>query len=76
MGFFFKGANHKKVEKYVGTNLKKRDWYYSKVSKHAKNYKLFTSHSDEYVVAQVANGVVGEKAQRIMQFAIMLHLLQ
>jgi hypothetical protein len=37
---------------------------------------LFTSHSDEYVVAQVANGVVGEKAQRIMQFAIMLHLLQ
>jgi hypothetical protein len=34
---FCKHASHKKVEKYVGTNIKKMDWYYSKVSKHAKN---------------------------------------
>jgi hypothetical protein len=41
--------------------VKKGDWYYSKVSRHAKNKKLFTSHSRESIVAQVANGVVGEK---------------
>jgi hypothetical protein len=27
---------------------------------------LFASHSHEFVVAQVANGVVGEKAQKVM----------
>ncbi len=40
--------------------MKKGDWYYSKVSRHGKNKKMFISHNRESVVAQVANGVVGE----------------
>jgi hypothetical protein len=46
--------------------VKKGGWYYSKVSRHAKNKKMFTSHSCESIVGQVANGVVGEKVQNVV----------
>jgi hypothetical protein len=38
--------------------------------------KIFAFSSREFVVAQVANCVVGKKTQKVVQFAIMLHLLQ
>jgi hypothetical protein len=68
-------ASYKKVENFIGTNVKKRDWYYSKYSRHAKNQKLLASHNREYVATQSANGVVGEKVWKVMQFATLLHLL-
>ncbi len=66
MGFFCKHVRRKKVEKNIGTNVRKRDWYYSKVSKHAKNKKLLAFCSHESIAAQVANGVVRKKAQKIV----------
>jgi hypothetical protein len=43
--------------------------------RHAKNKKLFASHNCEYVATQSANGVVREKARKVMQFVTLLHLL-
>ncbi len=74
--FFCKHAHRKKTKKNIGTNVKKWDWYYSKVSRHAKNKKLFTFRSHESIVAQVVNGVIGEKAQKVVQFVTMVFLLQ
>lgn len=37
---------------------------------------LLTFCSHEFVVAHVANCVVGKMAQKVVQFATMLHLLQ
>jgi hypothetical protein len=56
--------------------VKKGDWYYPKVSKHAKNKKLLAFYSREFVDAQVANCFVGKKLQKVVQFAITLHLMQ
>jgi hypothetical protein len=64
------------VHKNTKTNVKKGVWYYSKVCRHAKNKKLFFFQSCEYVVTQIANGVVGEKVQKVVEFANVLHLLQ
>jgi hypothetical protein len=60
--FLCKHAHRKKIKKNIGIDVKKGDWYYSKVSRHAKNKIFFTSCNRESIVAQVANGVVGEKA--------------
>jgi hypothetical protein len=37
--------------------------------------KWLASCNCEYIVAQGANGVVGKKVQKVVQFATMLHLL-
>ncbi len=55
--------------------MKKGVWYYSKVCRHANNQKLLLFHSHEYVVTQIANDVVGKKAQKVVEFANVLHLL-
>jgi exoribonuclease II len=65
----------KKPKNDIGTNVKKGDWYYSKVCKHAKNQKLFTYHGNEFIITQVAHGVVGKNVRKVVQFATMLHLL-
>jgi hypothetical protein len=56
--------------------VKKRDWYYTKVCKHAKNQKLLTSRGCEFIATQITHGVVKENARKVVQFAIVLHLLQ
>jgi hypothetical protein len=38
--YICKHAGYKKVEKNIKTNVKKKDWYYSKDSRHAKNFKM------------------------------------
>jgi len=50
-GSFYKHAGDKKVENNIEIDALKGDWYYLKVSKHAKNQKLFVSYSHEYVDA-------------------------
>jgi hypothetical protein len=64
--FFHKHAHCKNTKKNIGIDVKKGDWYYSKVSRHAKNKIMFTSCSRESIVAQIANGVVGEKVQIVV----------
>jgi hypothetical protein len=59
----------------MGSNVKKRDWFYFKVYKHAQNQKTFASHNQETIDAQSAHGVVGEKTWKVVQFSIVLHLL-
>ncbi len=73
---FYKHVGCKKVEKNIGIDVKKGDWYYLKVSKHAKNKKLLAFCSHEFVVAQIVNCFVGKKLQKVVQFATMLQLLQ
>jgi hypothetical protein len=41
--------------------VKKGDWYYSKVSRHANNLKLLVFCNYESVATQVANGMAREK---------------
>jgi hypothetical protein len=53
----------------------KKGMFYSIDCKHAKNQKLLDRCSCENVVAQVANGMVGEKARKVVQFAIVVYLL-
>jgi hypothetical protein len=43
---------------------------------HAKNHKLIASCSHGNVTTQFANGVVGNNQRKVVQFAIVLHLLQ
>jgi len=40
----YKHASHEKLENNIGIDVKKGDWYYSKVSRHAKirNFLLLT----------------------------------
>jgi hypothetical protein len=38
--FICKYAGNKKAKKNIGMDVKKWDWYYSKVFKHAKNKKI------------------------------------
>jgi hypothetical protein len=64
--FLNKHAHCKNIKKNIGIDVKKGDWYYSKVSGHAKNKKIFTSRSREFIVTQVANDVVGEKVQNVV----------
>jgi hypothetical protein len=71
-----KHVGHRKATKDIGIDVKKGDWYYFKVCRHAKNQKLFAFCGYESIVTQVAHGVVGENARKVVQFATMLHLLQ
>jgi hypothetical protein len=59
----------------MGSNVKKEDWLYSKVCKHAKNWKTLASRSQKIIDAQLAHGVVGKNLQKVVQFSIMIHLL-
>jgi hypothetical protein len=59
----------------MGSDVKKRDLFYSKICKHAKYRKTLASRSQEAVDAQLAHGVVGKKVHKIVQFSILLHLL-
>jgi hypothetical protein len=59
---FCKHASHQKVVKNMGFDVKKRDWFYSKVCKHAKNWKTHVFCSQKTIDAQLAHGVVGDKA--------------
>ncbi len=70
-----KHAGHRKVAKVIGTDVKKRDWYYFKVYRHANNHKLFVFHGYESIITQVAHGVFRENARKVVQFATVLHLL-
>ncbi len=56
--------------------MKKGDWYHSKDCKHAKNHNFFASYSNGNVVTQLANEMVRENRKNVIQFAIVLHLLQ
>ncbi len=58
-------VRHMKANKNIGNGVKKRDWYYSKVCKHAKNWKLHASYSCESVVARALNGLVRKKAWKV-----------
>jgi hypothetical protein len=51
------------------------DRYYSRVCKHVKNQKLFAFGGCEYIATQVTHGVVRDNAKKVVQFAIVLHLL-
>jgi hypothetical protein len=42
---------------------------------HAKYQKFFAFHGHEFIASQVAHGVVGENPKKVVQFAIVLHLL-
>jgi hypothetical protein len=42
---FCKHEGCQKAMRNMGSDVKKRDWFYSKVCKHVKNQKTFTSHS-------------------------------
>jgi hypothetical protein len=66
---FYKHASCKKVHKNIGNNVKKGDWYYSKVFRHAKNQKLFTSYNSESVINQFANGKAKKKARKVCNLA-------
>jgi hypothetical protein len=54
-----KHASWRKVERNIGTNVKKKDWYHSKNCKHVKNYKLFAFCNHGNVATQFVNGMVG-----------------
>ncbi len=73
--FFAKHVGRKKTAKDIKNDVKKGDWYYYKVCMHAKNQKLFAFHGHEFIVIQVAHGVVKENAKKLVQFAIVLHFL-
>ncbi len=73
---FVNMQSRKKVNKNIGNNVKKEDWYYSKVFRHAKNQKLLASYNHESVINQIANGKAKEKAKKVMQFGTILHLLE
>jgi hypothetical protein len=51
-----KHVGHKKVNKNNGTNVKKRDWYYSKVYRHTKNQKLFVSTTMKVLLPMLQMG--------------------
>jgi hypothetical protein len=63
------------VVKDMGSDVKKRDWFYSKVCKHAKNWKTHVFCNQKTIDAQLAHGVLGDKAQKVVQFSTMFHLL-
>jgi len=65
----------KRLEILLGLMWKKGIGIIQNMVRHAKNKKLFASHNCEYVATQSANGVVGEKARKVMQFVTLLHLL-
>ncbi len=71
-----KHVGYRKVAKDIGIDVKKGDWYYFKVCRHVENQKLFASRGCEFTTIQVAHGVVGENARKVVQFTIVLHLLQ
>ncbi len=60
--------------------MKKGKWYTSKDCKHARNEaayaSMYASMDKESVLQLIANGVVGEKCKKLMQFAILFHTLQ
>jgi len=47
--FLAKHPSHRKATKDIGIDVKKGDWHYSKVCKHAKNQKLFAFHGRESI---------------------------
>jgi hypothetical protein len=56
--------------------VKKRIGFTPKIVGMARTRKLLARCSNESVVAQVANGMVGKKAKKVVQFASIFHLLQ
>jgi len=55
--------------------VKKGECYYTKSYKHVKNDVELASRSCQTIAQQVANGIAGEKAKRVMYFTIVLHML-
>jgi len=76
VGFFGETCRSRKVAKDIGTHVKKGDWHYIKFYRHAKNQELFASHGHESLATQIAHGVARENAKKVVNFVIMLHLLQ
>ncbi len=62
-------VNMQVAKKNIGNNVKKGDWYYSKVFRHAKNQKLFASYNHESVINQIANEKAKEKARKVCNLA-------
>ncbi len=47
---FYKQTNHQKVVRIMGSNVKKGNWFYSKVCKHAKDWKTHVSCSRKTIM--------------------------
>ncbi len=60
----------------MGLIWKKQIGFSPKIIGIAKTKKLLVKCGNESVVALVANGMVGKKAKKVMQFASILHLFQ
>jgi hypothetical protein len=56
--------------------MKKGEWYYTKSCKHVKNHVKHASRNHQTIAYEVANGIARERARKVMQFTIVLHLLQ
>jgi hypothetical protein len=56
--------------------VKKGEWYMAKDCKHAKNESGYACKGRELMLQQVANGVVGEKHRKFIQFATLFHTLK
>ncbi len=74
--YLAKHVGCRKVAKDIGTHVKKGDQYYTKFCRHAKNQKLFASHGHESIATQVTHGVARKNAKKVVNFVIVLHLLQ
>lgn len=55
--------------------MKKWEWFHVKSYKHVKNHLELASHSWQTIAQQVANGIIGKKARKVVQFTIVLHML-
>jgi hypothetical protein len=60
----------------MGSNVKKGDWFYSKVYKHAKYQRTLAFCNWEIIDAQLAHGMVGKKPWKVVQFSTKFHLMQ
>ncbi len=62
---FCKHIGRRKAKKNTRIDVKKRDCYYYKYCKHAKNHKLFTFHNHGSVVTQPPNGMAKKTKERL-----------
>ncbi len=52
---FCKHTSHTQTKKYLGS-MKKREWYYTKNYKHAKDHYKFVTQSHQTIAQEVASG--------------------
>jgi len=56
---FCKHIGHKKTKKYL-SSMKKKEWYYTKNHKHAKNHYKFVNQSHRTIAQEVASGATSK----------------